>query len=70
MSECPSNGDPTPAKRVCVEEGGANGGGVRVKVLVTGGSGLVGKAIQEAVASEPHPNEEWIFLSSKDGDLS
>lgn len=37
---------------------------------MTGGSGLVGKALQEIVASDPKPNEEWIFLSMKDGDLS
>ena len=38
-------------------------------ILVTGGSGLVGRAIQEAVLHESLPNEEWIFLSSKDCDL-
>lgn len=47
----------------------AVGGGVEVRVLVTGGTGLVGRAIQEVVASDPRPNEEWVFLSSKDGDL-
>lgn len=35
------------------------------RVLVTGGSGLVGKALQQTVASA----ENWIFLSSADGDL-
>ena len=40
------------------------------QVLVTGGTGLVGKALEELVTSEPHPNEDWVFLSSKDGDLS
>lgn len=35
------------------------------RVLVTGGSGLVGKALQQVVASA----ENWIFLSSADGDL-
>ena len=34
-------------------------------VLVTGGSGLVGKALQKVVGQA----ENWIFLSSKDGDL-
>ena len=43
--------------------------GERVKVRVTGGSGLVGRALQEVVAADPQPNEEWIFLSLKDGDL-
>ena len=39
-------------------------------VLVTGGSGLVGKALAEVVAAEEkRPDETWIFLSSKDGDL-
>lgn len=39
------------------------------RILVTGGSGLVGKAIQDIIEKEKEPNEEWIFLSSKDGDL-
>lgn len=34
-------------------------------VLVTGGSGLVGKALEKVVGQA----ENWIFLSSKDGDL-
>ncbi|CED82874.1 gdp-l-fucose synthetase [Phaffia rhodozyma] len=45
-------------------------------VLVTGGSGLVGQALQYVLANEPVGSrygklegEEWIFLSSKDGDL-
>ena len=45
-------------------------------VLVTGGSGLVGKAIEHAINTEPEgsrygkkPGETWIFASSKDGDL-
>jgi len=38
-------------------------------VMVTGGSGLVGMAIREYVESNPKGNEEWVFLSSKDGDL-
>ena len=39
-------------------------------ILVTGGSGLVGKALAEVVATEEkRPDETWIFLSSKDGDL-
>eukprot|EP01147_Barroeca_monosierra_P008265 gene8265-10163_t len=40
-----------------------------MRVLVTGGSGLVGFGIRAAVASDPHEDEEWIFLSSADGDL-
>lgn len=38
-------------------------------ILVTGGSGLVGKAIQAVVESEQPKNEKWIFLSSKDANL-
>jgi GDP-L-fucose synthase len=38
-------------------------------ILVTGGSGLVGQAIKSVVESSPQPDETWIFLSSKDGDL-
>ena len=39
-------------------------------ILVTGGSGLVGNAVRTiAQTEEKRPNEQWIFLSSKDGDL-
>jgi GDP-L-fucose synthase len=38
-------------------------------VLVTGGTGLVGKALQKVIKEEKIDNEEWVFLSSKDGDL-
>uniref|UniRef100_A0AAR2LW18 GDP-L-fucose synthase n=1 Tax=Pygocentrus nattereri TaxID=42514 RepID=A0AAR2LW18_PYGNA len=43
-----------------------------MRVLVTGGSGLVGKAIQHVVKEEggAREGEEWIFLSSKDADLT
>lgn len=38
--------------------------------LITGGTGLVGKAIEEVMKEEGiKGNDEWIFLSSKDGDL-
>jgi len=37
-------------------------------VLVTGGSGLVGKAVQKVV-KESKTQDKYIFLSSKDGDL-
>ncbi|XP_056270522.1 GDP-L-fucose synthase-like [Pseudoliparis swirei] len=42
-----------------------------LRVLVTGGSGLVGKAIQHVVKAEggAKEGEEWIFLSSKDANL-
>lgn len=40
-------------------------------IMVTGGSGLVGKAIQEVVAEEKKDlaEEQWVFLSSKEADL-
>jgi len=43
----------------------------RTVVMVTGGSGLVGKAIQEVIeAEEGTLNERWVYLSSGDGDLT
>lgn len=41
-------------------------------VLVTGGTGLVGKAMEEFIKGKgaaDAADEEWVFLSSKDGDL-
>jgi GDP-L-fucose synthase len=40
-------------------------------VLVTGGTGLVGKGIEAHIAAnkDKHTNEKWIYLSSKHGDL-
>lgn len=45
-------------------------------ILVTGGSGLVGKAIEHVINTEPEgsrfgkrPGETWVFVGSKDGDL-
>jgi len=29
----------------------------------------VGRALKEVVGGDPQPNEEWVFLSSTDGDL-
>ncbi|KAK7134058.1 hypothetical protein R3I94_015800 [Phoxinus phoxinus] len=41
-----------------------------MRVLVTGGSGLVGRAIERVVKEgEGREGEEWIFLSSKDANL-
>uniref|UniRef100_A0A8C4H0G8 GDP-L-fucose synthase, tandem duplicate 2 n=1 Tax=Dicentrarchus labrax TaxID=13489 RepID=A0A8C4H0G8_DICLA len=42
-----------------------------IRVLVTGGSGLVGRAIQHVVKVEgaAKEGEQWIFLSSKDANL-
>lgn len=39
-------------------------------VLVTGGTGLVGHAIQTVVQQEKRDDEEWIFVGSRDADLS
>ncbi|TSL47592.1 GDP-L-fucose synthase [Bagarius yarrelli] len=42
----------------------------KTRVMVTGGSGLVGKAIEQVLKEEgPRRGEEWIFLSSKDANL-
>merc|ERR1712137_953198 len=39
-------------------------------ILVTGGTGLFGSAIKEVTEADPEAkDEEWVFLSSKDGDL-
>lgn len=39
-------------------------------ILVTGGSGLVGRAIKDIVENGERTEEEkWIFVSSKDADL-
>jgi len=44
-------------------------------IMVTGGSGLVGKAIQWVIDNVQDPRygkregEEWVFLTSKDGNL-
>ncbi|XP_033919690.1 GDP-L-fucose synthase isoform X1 [Melopsittacus undulatus] len=44
---------------------------VAKRILVTGGTGLVGKAIEKVVADgEGRPDEEWIFVSSRDADLT
>ena len=41
------------------------------KILVTGGSGLVGMGIKAIIESEEkRDDEEWLFLSSKDADLT
>jgi GDP-L-fucose synthase len=48
-----------------------NGNEEKVIVMVTGGSGLVGSAIRDYINDDDNKkdNEEWIFLSSKDGDI-
>ena len=39
-------------------------------ILVTGGTGLVGKAIEAVAAADPRPGESFYFASSKDADLT
>jgi len=42
-----------------------------VVVLVTGGTGLVGRAVQEVVGEQAgHKDETWVFAGSNDGDLT
>ena len=41
-------------------------------ILVTGGSGLVGKGIESFIHSSEYKHlseEKWVFLSSKEADL-
>ena len=47
-----------------------------VRVLVTGGTGLVGQGITYVIDTEPansyfgkHDGEEWFFVSSSEADL-
>ena len=49
----------------------SHNGSVPMRVLVTGGSGLIGKAIEQVVTRDGAKNEgeEWIFISSKDANL-
>ncbi len=57
---------PPSSKKTCPDEKTPD---ERTTIMVTGGSGLVGQAIKMVVTEEPRPNENWVFLSSKDGDL-
>lgn len=43
----------------------------KMRVMVTGGTGLVGRAIEHVLQEEggARKGEEWIFLSSKDANL-
>lgn len=62
----PSRGDPSlsPRRVLAMTE-------VTKRILVTGGTGLVGRAIEKVVADgEGQPDEEWIFVSSRDADLT
>lgn len=38
-------------------------------ILVTGGTGLVGRAVQYISEQEPRADERWVFIGSKDADL-
>lgn len=38
-------------------------------VLVTGGTGLVGKGIELYLQKNPRSDEQWVYIGSKDGDL-
>ena len=38
-------------------------------ILVTGGTGLIGKGIEHISKQDQKPNEEFVFLSSKDANL-
>lgn len=38
-------------------------------ILVTGGTGLVGKSIEAVVTADPLPEEEWIFVGSREANL-
>lgn len=38
-------------------------------ILVTGGTGLVGRAIEHVIETSKNENEKWIFVGSKDADL-
>ncbi len=55
-------------KRACISSNGETEGAPAI-ILVTGGKGLVGRALQDVVTSNPDPKEQWVFLSSVDGDL-
>ena len=39
-------------------------------ILVTGGTGLVDRAIQEVIASESSVRGRWVFVGSKQADLT
>lgn len=39
------------------------------KVLVTGGSGLVGSAIASIIQDDCPTDEQWVFCGSKDANL-
>jgi len=68
-----STAEEPPTKKQATEENSITSKTMETEknvVMVTGGSGLVGKAIKDFIgAGNKKENEEWVFLSSKDGDL-
>ena len=44
-------------------------GNTKSTIMVTGGSGLVGQAIESFTGTHKLPDVTWTFLNSKDGDL-
>lgn len=40
------------------------------RILVTGGTGLVGNAIKDILVTETRSDEEWFFVGSKEADLT
>lgn len=38
-------------------------------ILVTGGTGLVGRAVEYISEQEPRPDERWVFVGGRDADL-
>jgi GDP-L-fucose synthase len=57
----PHDHDPKVNLRTCTMS--------KTVVLVTGGTGLVGKGIEAVVGRENNTGESWFFAGSKDGDL-
>ena len=61
--------DAPPDKKQCVSHADGAGNDAPAVIMVTGGTGLVGKALEGVVNSNPDPGEKWVFLSYADGDL-
>lgn len=65
----PEGEPPTKVAATAASASAAAAGDEKDIIMVTGGSGLVGQAIRMYVEKNKRDNEEWIYLSSKDGDL-
>lgn len=61
-----SKSDATRLSASAMSEGEAS---AETTIIVTGGSGLVGKGIQAVVERQATKGERWVFLTSKDGNL-